>query len=240
MFVFEPSIFEHIHRTGRSPRGEFEITDTLTALAREEGVKVHRLTSDWIDVGRPWDLLKANEIFMSRLEGRVDGEVEAGATLKGQVVVEAGALVRSGSYILGPAYISKGCEVGPNSYIRAGTCLGPGVKVGAGVEVKNSIVMANSHLPHLSYVGDSIIGERCNLGAGTKVANLRFDERNVRVSCGGRSVDSGRRKLGVIMGDEVKTGVNAMIDAGTVIWERSLIGPGALAKGVIGPGSRIY
>jgi UDP-N-acetylglucosamine diphosphorylase/glucosamine-1-phosphate N-acetyltransferase len=240
MFVFTPDIFQEIRRTGRSPRGEYEITDTLTSLARSDGVMVHRIATDWIDVGRPWDLLKANEIFMSRLVGRVEGEVEPGATLKGNVVVEKSALIRSGSYILGPAYISKGCEVGPNCYIRGGTCLGPNVKVGASVEVKNSIIMAGSHVPHHNYVGDSIIGERCNLGAGTKVANLRFDDRNVKVATGGKVIDSGRRKLGVIMGDDVKTGINSNIDAGTIIWENSFIGPGAIAKGNIGPGSRVY
>jgi len=240
MFVFTPDIFQEIKRTGKSPRGEYEITDTLTGLAKADGVMVHRILTEWIDVGRPWDLLKANEIFMSRLVGRVEGEVETGAVLKGNVVVEKGALVRSGAYILGPVYISRGCEVGPNCYIRAGTCLGPNVKVGASVEVKNSIIMTGSHVPHHNYVGDSIIGERCNLGAGTKVANLRFDDKNVKVSSGGTVIDSGRRKLGVIMGDNVKTGINSMIDAGTVIWEDSYIGPGAVAKGTVGPGSRVY
>jgi bifunctional UDP-N-acetylglucosamine pyrophosphorylase/glucosamine-1-phosphate N-acetyltransferase len=149
-------------------------------------------------------------------------------------------LIRSGSYVIGPVYISKGCEVGPNCYLRPGVCLGPNVKVGAAVEVKNSIVMAGSHIPHHNYLGDSIIGERCNLGAGTKVANLRFDDKSVRVSFGGKMIDSGRRKLGVIMGDNVKTGINCMIDAGTIIWENALVGPGALVKGNIGPGSRVY
>jgi UDP-N-acetylglucosamine diphosphorylase/glucosamine-1-phosphate N-acetyltransferase len=240
IFVFRPDIFDQIRRTEKSVRGEYEITDTLTMMSKTEDVLIHRLRTEWIDVGRPWDLLKANEIFMARLKGRVEGEVEAGATMKGEVAVEPGALVRSGSYIIGPVYISKGCEVGPNCYLRPGVCLGPNVKVGAAVEVKNSIVMAGSHIPHHNYLGDSIIGERCNLGAGTKVANLRFDDKSVRVSFGGKMIDSGRRKLGVIMGDNVKTGINCMIDAGTIIWENALVGPGALVKGNIGPGSRVY
>jgi bifunctional UDP-N-acetylglucosamine pyrophosphorylase/glucosamine-1-phosphate N-acetyltransferase len=165
--------------------------------------------------------------------------VEEGAVLKGAVVVEKGALVRSGAYIEGPVYISEGCDIGPNCYIRPSTCLGPGVRVGASVEVKNSIVMAKSHIPHHNYVGDSLIGERCNLGAGTKVANLRFDDRPIKVPYRGELIDSGRRKLGVIMGDDVKTGINAMIDAGTVIHENSVVGPGAVARGSVGPGSKI-
>ena len=122
---------------------------------------------------------------MAGIERRIEGVVEEGATLKGNVVVEKGALVRSGSYIEGPVYISSGCDIGPNCYIRPSTCLGKNVRIGASVEVKNSIVMNGTHIPHHNYVGDSIIGERCNFGAGTKVANLRFDNKSVKVSFNG-------------------------------------------------------
>lgn len=239
VFVFNTDIFEGIKATPKSKRGEYEITDTLNALAKDKEVLVENISEGWIDVGRPWDMLRANEILMARVRGRVEGTVEPGATLIGEVVVENGARVRSGAYIEGPVYISEGCDIGPNCYIRPSTCLGPGVKVGAAVEVKNSIIMSKSHVPHHNYVGDSLIGERCNLGAGTKVANLRFDDRPVKVAIKGQLIDSGRRKLGVIMGDDVKTGINAMIDAGTIIHENSVIGPGAAVKGSIGPGSKV-
>lgn len=130
--------------------------------------------------------------------------------------------------------------MGPNCYIRPNTCLGPNVRVGGAVEIKNSIIMSGSKIPHHNYLGDSVIGERCNLGCGTKVANLRFDDGSVKVSTERGVVDSGRRKLGVIMGDDVKTGINSMIDVGTVIFENSRIGPGALAKGLVSPGSTIF
>jgi len=239
VFVFNRRIFEMIKQTEKSPRGEYEITDTINMLSASGEVEVHKLKGDWIDVGRPWDLLKANEILMQRIAGKVEGEVEKGATLVGEVVVERGARIRTGSYIEGPVFISEGCDLGPNCYVRPSTCLGPKVRVGNAVEVKNSIVMAGTHLPHHNYVGDSIIGERCNLGAGTKIANLRFDDRPIKVSFNGGTIDSERRKLGVIMGDDVKTGINSMIDAGTIIWENSIIGPGAMARGNIGPGSKI-
>ena len=90
---------------------------------------------------------------MSRIARSIDGEVEPGAVLKGQIVVEKGAIVRSGSYIEGPVYISEGCDIGPNCYIRAYTSLGPRCRVGASVEVKNSIVMAGTHVPHHNYSG---------------------------------------------------------------------------------------
>jgi bifunctional UDP-N-acetylglucosamine pyrophosphorylase/glucosamine-1-phosphate N-acetyltransferase len=240
LFVFSPEVFEYIHRTEKSPRGEFEITDTLNMMAGKIDINIFQLQGPWMDVGRPWDLLKANEILMAGQERRIEGVVEEGATLKGAVVVEKGATVRAGSYIEGPVYISAGCDLGPNCYIRPSTCLGKNVRIGAAVEVKNSIVMSGTHVPHHNYVGDSIIGERCNFGAGTKVANLRFDDKPVKVSFKGDLIDSRTRKLGVIMGDDVKTGINAMIEPGTIIWEKSIIGMGAIAKGDIGPNSRIF
>ena len=112
--------------------------------------------------------------------------------------------------------------------------------MGNAVEVKNSMIMDSSNVPHNNYVGDSIMGERCNLGAGTKVANLRLDEKNIRVALKGKLVDTGLRKLGVIMGDDVKTGINCSIEPGTIVGENSFIGPNAVARGSIAPHSRIH
>jgi bifunctional UDP-N-acetylglucosamine pyrophosphorylase/glucosamine-1-phosphate N-acetyltransferase len=102
------------------------------------------------------------------------------------------------------------------------------VKVGAGCEVKNSIVMRNTRIPHLSYVGDSVIGEDCSLGAGTITANLRFDEAEVRSKIRGSWVNSGRKKLGAILGDRVRTGINVSIFPGVKVGGGSWIGPGAI------------
>jgi len=131
IFGLTPEVFSFIHRTERSPRGEFEFTDTLNMMAADGEVLVRRIKGEWMDVGYPWELLRANEFLMGRLKRDIRGTVEEGAVLKGNVVVEEGAIVRSGSYIEGPAYISKGCDIGPNCYIRPSTCLGEGVRVGS-------------------------------------------------------------------------------------------------------------
>ncbi len=240
IYIFDETIFPLIDKTPKSPRGEYEITDTIRTLMASQDVHGFRLPGEWIDVGRPWDLLQANATLLAQLSGANHGEIEDGATLVGPVLVEAGARVRRGSYIEGPAIIGPGAEIGPNCYVRPSTSVGPKAKIGAACEVKNSILMASTHVPHQNYVGDSILGERCNLGAGTKVANLRLDEAPIKVAFRGLEVDTGLRKLGVIMGDDVKVGINASIDAGTIIGEGSFIGPGAHARGNIAPGSRIF
>ncbi len=240
IYLLTPRVFEAIARTTPSERNEYEITDTLNIMAADGDVRVYEMEKEWIDIGRPWDLLRANKLLLDRQTGMVEGDVEGGAHLMGDVVVEAGARVRSGAYIEGPVYISRDCDVGPNCFIRPYTCLGPSCRVGHAVELKNVLVMGETNIPHHNYVGDSVIGRRCNLGSGTKVANLRFDDRNVRVLTDGGFIDTGRRKLGAIMGDDVKTGINAMIEPGTVIHNGAIIGAGARARGTIGPGTIVY
>ncbi len=239
-YILMPAIFDAIAETKKSVRGEYEVTDSFRIMMAKSHLYTHLLTGEWMDVARPWDLLDANRILMEGLETRVEGTVSDKATIIGEVEIGKGTQVLAGSYIVGPAIIGRDCVIGPNAYIRPSTSIGDRCKVGNSVEVKNSVVMDGTKIPHLSYVGDSVIGERCNLGAGTKVANLRLDEKEVMVVVEGRKTGSGRRKLGTIMGDDVKTGINATIDVGTIIGEGSFIGMGALAKGTIAPGSKVF
>jgi hypothetical protein len=109
------------------------------------------------------------------------------------------------------AFIDEECDIGPNCYIRPFTSIGRNVRIGNACEVKNSLILDDTHIGHLSYVGDSIIGENCNFGAGTITANLRFDKKNIKVKIKDRVVDSSRTKLGVIMGDNVQTGIGTRL-----------------------------
>jgi bifunctional UDP-N-acetylglucosamine pyrophosphorylase/glucosamine-1-phosphate N-acetyltransferase len=133
-----------------------------------------------------------------------------------------------GSYIEGPALIGKNCEVGPNCYIRPTTVLANNCKVGNACDVKNSILMKNTKVPHQSYVGDSILGEGVNLGAGTKLANLRLDRTPVVARLNGEYVHTKLKKFGAVIGDGAQFGINSMTNPGTVIGANSLIGPGAI------------
>jgi bifunctional UDP-N-acetylglucosamine pyrophosphorylase/glucosamine-1-phosphate N-acetyltransferase len=240
IYLFTPEIFKHIEKTELSSRGEYEITDSINMLSLDTDVSCVITKEDWIDVGRPWDLLHVNTTLMKNIEEKTEGEIEKHADIKGTIQVGKGSIIKNGSYIIGPVIIGDNCTIGPNCMIRPSTVIGNSCKIGNSVEVKNSIIMDSTNVPHNSYVGDSIIGQRCNLGAGTKVANLRLDEKNIKVILRGRLTDTGLRKLGVIMGDDVKTGINSSIDSGTIIGENSFIGPNALASGNIAPNSWIH
>jgi len=231
VYLFRESIFDLIDRTPASVRKEFEITDSIQMLIDSRAAVGYSLLGGrWIDIGYPWDLLKANEHLLKDLKGSCEGTVEPNATLKGEVVIGKGTLIRNGSYIEGPVVIGENCDIGPNCFIRPSTAIGNHVRVGNAVEIKNTIIMENTHVGHLSYVGDSVIGRRCNFGAGTKVANLRHDGKNIKVMVKGRILDSGRRKLGVIMGDDVHTGINTSINIGAIMEKGRFTCPGEVVK----------
>ncbi|WP_435118922.1 bifunctional sugar-1-phosphate nucleotidylyltransferase/acetyltransferase [Halolamina sp. C58] len=215
IYAFEPDAFAHIEATELSERGEYEITESLQRYIDAGGdVTAVEYDGPWLDVGRPWELLAANEHLLADLAGDVQGTVEPRATLDGPVVVEEGARVRNGAYIEGPVVVQAGADVGPNAYVRGASVIGPDVRVGNAVEVKNSILMADTACGHLSYVGDSVLGADVNFGAGTTVANLRHDDETIRVRVKGESVDTGRRKFGVVVGDGTKTGIDTSLNAG--------------------------
>ncbi len=199
-----------------SERGEHEITDVVARTVAESRLSLVRVDR-WLDVGRPWELLAANEWKLDELERSVRGDVADDATLRGPVVVEADATVEPGVVIEGPALVRAGAHVGPNAYVRGRTLLGEDVEVGHSVEIKNSVIMRGTNVPHLSYVGDSVVGRNVNFGAGTTVANLRHDDDPVRVTVKDERVSTGRRKFGVVVGDGVKTGIDTSLNPGVVL-----------------------
>jgi bifunctional UDP-N-acetylglucosamine pyrophosphorylase/glucosamine-1-phosphate N-acetyltransferase len=232
VYVFSPEVFNKIRQTKTSPRGEYELTDAVTLLAVEGGTVLAAELSkdDWFDVGRPWDLLDANNWALKRMDNKVLGAVEQGARLIGQVTVAESARIRSGAYIEGPCFIDEECDVGPNCYIRPGTSLGKKVRVGNACEIKNSIIMAGTHVGHLSYIGDSILGEHCNLGAGTVTANYRLDGGAIKMMVKDQVVNTGRRKLGAVFGDNVKTGIKSLFMPGVKVGSDSWVGPGFMVE----------
>ena len=212
-----------------SPRGELEFTDILNKIADKSEIHIYTINREnWIDIGRPWNLLEANKLALRKIKTRINGRIEQNVVIKGNVIVEKDAIIRSFTSIKGPAYIGKGAVIGPNARIRPYTSICEEARIGVSVEVKESIVFEHTHISHLGYVGDSIIGEHVNFGAGTITANLRFDDKPVKMIIKGKRVSSGRRKLGAVVGGYVKTGINVSLMPGIKIGSGSWIAPGAV------------
>ena len=178
-----------------------------------------------------WDLLAVNEELIDCIkEDCINGTVRERVTIDGKVIIGEGTVLLPGVYIEGNVVIGKNCKIGPNCYIRGNTHIGDNCHVGQAVEIKNSILMDNVSVGHLSYLGDSILGERTNFGAGTTTANLRHDGKNHHSKIDGKQIDTGRRKLGVIVGDNVHTGINTSLYPGRKLWTNTSTLPGEIVK----------
>ncbi|MFH1724962.1 MAG: hypothetical protein ABII00_10120 [Elusimicrobiota bacterium] len=148
---------------------------------------------------------------------------------RAELLIEAGARMEPGVVIFGPAVLCEKADFRPGAYLRGGCLIGPGAVVGHATEVKNSVFLNRAVAGHFAYVGDSLLGMGSNLGAGTKLANLqlRTEEekrsrsgRNILIRVGRETVDTGLRKFGAVVGDDVEIGCNTVTSPGT------LLGPG--------------
>ncbi|MBN1328645.1 MAG: hypothetical protein JXA54_04150 [Candidatus Heimdallarchaeota archaeon] len=187
-----------------------------------------------------WNLLDANQVLINYIDEINNGIIEHGATIIGKVAIGKGSRIRAGTYLEGPVVIGSDCDIGPNCYLRSGVSLGDKVRIGNACEIKNTIINQRTHIAHLSYVGDSIIGEQCNFGAGTITGNLRLDDQTIKAQINEEIVSTGRRKLGVIVGDNVKTAINTYFMPGVIIGNDSAIGTGVIVQRNIGSGKFIY
>jgi bifunctional UDP-N-acetylglucosamine pyrophosphorylase/glucosamine-1-phosphate N-acetyltransferase len=224
LYFLDKSIFNH-NMQMCSERGECEFTDGIIGLIKE-GKLYYSLAETWMPISYSWNLLDANEFLLKNVPKKIKGKVEKGAIIKGNVYIGKGTVVKGGSYIEGPVYIGKDCKIGPNCFIRPSTTIGDNCHIGQSCEIKNVILGKNSNIPHLNYIADSVIGDNCNLAAGTITANFRHDGENVKSMVKGELVDTGRRKLGTIIGDNVKTGINTLIYPGRKIWSGKTTLPG--------------
>ncbi|MBN1503163.1 NTP transferase domain-containing protein [Candidatus Woesearchaeota archaeon] len=230
LYVLGPDIFNL--KLSKSQRAEFELPSLINELI-DQGTEMsfEKVMSYWMPIVYPWDLLDANSHLLHHItESELYGKIGTNVTIDGNLVLGEGSELLNGVYIEGNVIIGDFCKIGPNCYIRGNTTIGERCHIGQAVEIKNSIIMDNSKIPHLSYVGDSVIGSDVNLGAGTITANLRHDNGNIKSMVKGKLIDTGRRKLGAIIGDNVHTGINTSIYPGRKIWPNQSTPPSEVVK----------
>lgn len=242
LYLLNTSTFRAALKTKRSSRGEYELTDALQSVitsGKQEVRAMKMARGEWQSITHPWDLLDANGLALNELEDVRNGTIESGVRLSGKLVAANGSTIKSGCYIEGPVFIDEDATVGPNSYLRPYTVIGRGAHVGANCEIKNSILMEKVKVPHLSYIGDSVLGAEVSLGAGTITANLRFDDSQVHSMIKKEWVDSGRRKLGAIIGDKARTGINVSLLPGVKVGSGAWLGPAVVVSKDVPDGARL-
>lgn len=178
----------------------------------------------------------------------VDGEETAEATVimagsvlwDEDIMLGAGTVVEPGALIKGPTIVGAHTEIRQGAYIRGKCIVGDRCVVGHTTEMKSSVMLNDAKAGHFAYIGDSILGNSTNLGAGTKLANLKIIESTVRVKVKDRIFDSGLRKFGAILGDRVEIGCNAVTNPGTVLGKECLVLPvTSVSPGYYEPGSMV-
>ncbi len=166
----------------------------------------------------PWLLLDQLDLFLQKRD---------------LVSIGKGTVIAESAVIEGPCYIGDGCEVRAHAYIRKGSVIGNDCVIGHGTEINRSLVLDGAKLAHFNYVGDSIVGQGVNLGAGSKCANLRLDEKEITIFHQGVKTPTGRKKLGAIIGYGASVGCNAVLNPGTLLFPGSFVAPCTSVKGVI-------
>lgn len=236
LYVLNKDIFKSLQELEKSKRNEFELTDAILHLSKEHSINCE-ITNNWIPIGYPWDLLTANEEKLKELSNSIDETsfIDKNVTIENSVESGKNTKIKNGAYIEGPVVIGDNCIIGPNCYIRPNSVIGDDCRIGNAVEIKNTTIGNETKIEHLTYIGDSIIGENCNFGAGTVVANLRHDNKTIRAKIKGKFVDTQRRKFGTIMGDYTKTGIKTSIYPGVTLGPFSWTSPGAVVKENIPP-----
>ncbi|MDR1438054.1 MAG: UDP-N-acetylglucosamine diphosphorylase [Puniceicoccales bacterium] len=175
----------------------------------------------------PWDWLPAIAIALQSL--KMDGgEMNS--------FVHPEANISPSATVGGPVYIGARTEVRAGVCIRGFAIIGENCVIGSGCEIKNALIGDRAQVPHLNYVGDSILGQESHLGAGAILANLRFDKKNIAVAAGGKRIETGRKKFGAAIGDGAQIGCNAVLRPGTVIGKNSIVYDGVSFGGYLPDG----
>jgi len=226
VYILPKQIFDYYKKI---PVSDHQYEDAILQFIKDRYV-VKAVSCDGFFAGYkyPWDLFNINEHLMDRLltqqmieEGT---EISERATVEGKVWIGRGTKVFEGACVRGPCYIGENSVVGGNSLVRDYSSLGRDCVVGFSTEIKHSLI-GDSCWFHMNYIGDSIISSNCLFGAGTITANFRFDEKNIKVRIGNKRIDSSTNKLGAIIGDNCKTGINACLEPGVKIGPQSIVGP---------------
>ena len=172
---------------------------------------------------------------ISAFSGPTQDPAESGATYdesNGPVVVHATATIEASAHFIGPCLIEAEAEVRHGAYVRQFSWVCAGAVVGHNTEVKHSVLLPGAKAPHFNYVGDSILGKDVNLGAGTKLSNLRNDGEEVHLRLDGQRLASGLRKFGAVLGEGCQLGCNSVTNPGTVLGPQSVVWPNTTVTGL--------
>ena len=185
----------------------------------------------------PWEALKGISDFIKKLGPTLDPEIYE---KRGENIwVAKSATVAPTACLNGPLIIDEDAEIRHCAFIRGSAIIGKGSVVGNSTEIKNDIIFNTVQVPHYNYVGDSILGYKSHMGAGSITSNVKSDKTLVVVKNGEEKIETGLKKMGAMLGDHVEVGCNSVLNPGTVIGRNSNVYPTSCVRGVI-PAGHIF
>lgn len=239
-YILPPKIFYHYDKI---PVNDAQHEMAIQSLIDDRhDVRAVKYDGIFTTCKYPWDLFAINQNLMNKLLTKpvIEGaNISEKAELEGNVWISEGARVLENVMIRGPCYIGENSLVGNNALIWNYSSVGANSVVGFSTEIKNSLVGEKCWF-HTNYIGDSIIGDNCSFGSGAVTANFRFDEETIKVNVGDKKIDSGRDKLGVIMADNCKVGVNATLSPGVKMGPNSIVDPNVCLREDLEPNKAIF
>ncbi len=188
-------------------------------------IKVVRYNGFWAPIKYPWHIFDIVRYFLDSAERQIDPSLSISdrATLSGKAIIGKNVRILENAVVRGPVYIGPNTVIGNGALVREYSHIGANCVVGFSTEIKNSYTGDDCWF-HSSYIGDSIIGNRCSFGAGSVTANFRFDQADIPVKYGGQRVSTGRDHFGAVIGDDCKTGINSGILPGRKVGPNSTVG----------------
>lgn len=187
------------------------------------------------NIDYPWEALPKIKDFIIEIGKTLDPDV---FEQRGENIwVAKSATVFESAYLGGPLIICEDAEVRHGAFIRGSAIVGRGAVVGNSTELKNSILFDGVQVPHYNYIGDSILGYKSHTGAGTITSNLKSDKSLVTVMCDGEKVETGVKKFGAMLGDNVEVGCNSVLNPGSVIGRNTNIYPLSFVRGYVSENS---
>ena len=198
----------------------------------------HTITKEYFkDCEYPWEILPEIKNIILELGKKLD--TSQYKEIKENVWVHNSATIDDNVTLIGPAIIGPQSQIKHCAYIRENVVIGEKCTVGNSCEIKNAIIFDESQIPHFNYVGDSLMGYKSHMGAGSIVSNLKSDKTNIVVRDGDNKLETNLRKFGAVIGDHVEIGCNSVLNPGTVIGKNSNIYPLSRVRGLV-PENSIY
>ena len=181
----------------------------------------------------PWEVLTKINDFIIKLGNELD--LNKFERKSENIWIAKSAKIAPTSCIIGPCIIDEDAEIRHSAFIRGNAIVGKNVVVGNSTELKNVIIFNNAQVPHYNYVGDSILGYKSHMGAGSIISNLKSDKSLVTVKCNNEKIETNLKKFGAILGDNVEVGCGSVLNPGTVIGRKTNIYPLSSVRGYVNP-----